>query len=88
MHHLPLIGKNDVDNKITQRAAVLKVHGFLEILHIDGINIGADIVHGAAFLPQGLLHNIQEDSENHVELLVHCLEFVFFPCGLLDAVLD
>ena len=88
MHDPSLIGEYHIDNKVPEPAAVLVGHVFFEILDVDRIDIGADIVHRAVFLPQRLLHNIEHYGENQVELLVRLLESVLLPGQFLQAVLN
>ncbi len=88
IHGTAFIGQDHIHDKIPQLLALLIAHGLFKILHIHGVDISADIIHGAVLLLQGLLHDVKQHSKNHVHLFVHLHKPVLLPGGLLDAVLE
>ena len=58
------------------------------MLHVDGIDIGADIIHGTDFFPERLLHNIEKNRIDDIDLFRARSKAILLPGRLLDAVLD
>ena len=79
VHRSALVGQNHVHHKIPKLLAVVIGHAFLKITGIEGINVRPYIVHRAVHFPQGLLHNIQHNRKNHINLLVRLHKSVLLP---------
>ena len=88
VHGLSLVGQDDIDNEIPQLFAVVVIQIFMKMLYVDGIDISPDVIHGAAFLPKRLLHDIEKDRKDDVDLLRTSRETILLPGSLLDAVLN
>ena len=88
MHDPSLVGKDHIDDKIPQSAAVLVGHVFPEILDVDRVDISADIVHRTVLFLQRLLHDVEHHGKDQVELLVCLLKSMLLPGRFLQAVLD
>ena len=87
VHDFSFIRKDDIHNKIAQLATVLIRHIFFKMLYIDRVDVCADVIHGTVFFFQRLLHNVQHDCENHIQLFVNFQKTILPPDCLLTAVL-
>ena len=86
IHGLTLVGKHHINNKITKRIAIIRAQWFFIILPIDTIDKSSDIIHGANFFLQGLLHNEKQHRKNHIHLSGQPFKVHLSPNGLLTAV--
>ena len=85
IHGPAFVRKYVVDNIISENMAILICHGFTEILRIDTIYKGTDIVNRARFFLQGLLHDKQQDRKIHIQLFCKFVKSILFPDGFLAA---
>ena len=88
IHSPPLVGQHYIHHKIPKLPALAVRQVFLEMPGIDRVDISAYIIHRTVFLLQGLLHDIEHDCEDQVQLLSQRQETVLLPSRLLGAVLD
>ena len=79
IHGLPLIGENNIHDKIPQLPAFIIAYIFLKVLRVHRIDTGTDIIHGTIFLPQRHLHYKKQHSKNQIDLLICFHKSILLP---------
>ena len=88
IHSPPFVGQHNIYHEIPELPALVIRHTFPKMPGIDRVDISAYIIHSAALLFQGLLHDIEHDGKNQVQLLPQSQETELLPGCLLGAVLN
>ena len=88
IHRLALVGQHNIDHEVSKLPAVIIRHILPEMLCIDGVDIGPDIIHRTMLFLQRLLHNVEHHSKDQIQLLSKRQESILLPSRLLGAVLD